>query len=242
MIPAEAIISKQSYTPKALHCYKYWYYCVHCYLFLTLVWIIYEWMAITWGYSLHQSTGAIHLRSMIISAFEVPSFYLLAFQAERVLSVCPSVYLSVKLYFVCTITRHKFMVGSPNLYQTFILVYSQSVLKMRVIYFDLQGHMAVLTLISKNQNVALVTDLGCPRDITHPKRVLVWQTLILCLSVLLLDSCMSECPSQNDWAAEDQDKNLNLTVCPYVDWAFSPPLPDSSWSIVIKKDTSCLPL
>ena len=77
-------------------------------------------------------------------------FYLLAFQAEGVLSlpasvhlsVRPSVFLSVrpKLYLVRTITHHRFGLESPNLHQTCILEYSQLVLKTEVIDLDLQGH------------------------------------------------------------------------------------------------------
>ena len=68
-------------------------------------------------------------------------FLPLAFQAEGVLSLPASVRLSVrKLYLVCTITRHKFELESPNVHQTCILGYSQLVLKMEVIDLDLQGH------------------------------------------------------------------------------------------------------
>ena len=62
------------------------------------------------------------------------------------LSVCPSVRLSVHiLYFVRTITRHRFELESPNLHQTCIMRYSQLVLKMGVIDLDLQGHLAIST-------------------------------------------------------------------------------------------------
>ena len=55
--------------------------------------------------------------------------------------VCPSVHPSVrKLYLVRTITRHRFVLESPNLHQTCILGYSRLVLKMEVIDLDLHGH------------------------------------------------------------------------------------------------------
>ena len=73
------------------------------------------------------------------------AFYSLAFHAERVLSlpvsVRPSVRLSVrKLYFVCTITRHRFELESQNLHQACIMGYSRLVLKIGIIEFDLQIH------------------------------------------------------------------------------------------------------
>ena len=54
--------------------------------------------------------------------------------------VCPSVCPSVrKLCLVCTITRHRFGIESPNLHQTCISGYSRRVMKMKVINLDLQG-------------------------------------------------------------------------------------------------------
>ena len=51
-----------------------------------------------------------------------------------VVRVCPSVHPSVrKLYFVHTITRHRFELESPNLHQICILGSSQLVLKTEVI-------------------------------------------------------------------------------------------------------------
>ena len=66
------------------------------------------------------------------------------------LSVCPSVRRSAhKLYLVRTITRHRFKLEAPNLYQTFILGYSQFVVKVEVIDPDRQGHFGYLTQNSR---------------------------------------------------------------------------------------------
>ena len=63
-----------------------------------------------------------------------------------VVCVCPSLRPFVrKLYFVHTITRHRFELESPNLHQICILEYSQLVLKMEVIDLELQGHMTILS-------------------------------------------------------------------------------------------------
>ena len=65
----------------------------------------------------------------------------LAIQAWWILSVPASVCQSVReLSLVCTITSHIFELESPNLHQTCILRYSQLVLQIGVIDFDLQGH------------------------------------------------------------------------------------------------------
>ena len=58
--------------------------------------------------------------------------------------VCPSVHPCVrpsirKLYLVCMITQHRFELESSNLPQIYIMGYSQWVLKMEVIDYDLQG-------------------------------------------------------------------------------------------------------
>ena len=50
-----------------------------------------------------------------------------------------------EIWLVCTITHHWFGLQSPNLHQTYILGYSQLVLKIEVMDFDLQGHFAILT-------------------------------------------------------------------------------------------------
>ena len=57
------------------------------------------------------------------------------------LSVSPSARPSArKLYFVRTITRHRFELESPNLHQSCIMGYSRLVLKIEVIDLDLEGH------------------------------------------------------------------------------------------------------
>ena len=61
------------------------------------------------------------------------------------LSVCPPVRLPVRpsifeLYFVSTITRHRFEVESPNLRQTCFMRYSQLVLKIGVIVRAITRH------------------------------------------------------------------------------------------------------
>ena len=52
-----------------------------------------------------------------------------------------------KIYFVRTITRHKFELESPSLHQTCIMGYSRLVLKMKVIDLDI---LAILTQNSRN--------------------------------------------------------------------------------------------
>ena len=83
----------------------------------------------------------------------------LAYQAEMELvlpvsvrlSICPSV---PKHYLVRTITRHRFQLESPNLYQRCIMGYSQLVLKLGfsrgllnvwIIDLDLQNKLAIWT-------------------------------------------------------------------------------------------------
>ena len=76
--------------------------------------------------------------------------YPLDFQAQGVLSlpasahpsVCPSV---CKLFLVC-MTTHRFELESPHLLQAYFLGYSRLVLKMEVIYLDLQGNCVHLVL------------------------------------------------------------------------------------------------
>ena len=72
-------------------------------------------------------------------------FYPLAFHAERVFSLPVSVHPSVrpsvrKLHLVRTIIRHRCELESLNLHQTCIMGFSRLVLKIAVIYLDLQGH------------------------------------------------------------------------------------------------------
>ena len=72
------------------------------------------------------------------------SFYPLAFQAERVLSLPVPVRLSVhKLYLVCTMTPHRFELESPNLYQIRIVGYSRLVSRIGVINHELQSNLAI---------------------------------------------------------------------------------------------------
>ena len=53
------------------------------------------------------------------------------------LSICPSVR---QLYLICTRTRHRCEMESPNLHQACIMGYSQLLLKMEIIDLDLQGN------------------------------------------------------------------------------------------------------
>ena len=95
------------------------------------------------------------------------TFYPLAFQAERVLSfvsvhwsvclfVCPSI---CNLYIVCMITHHRFELWSLKLHQTCILGDSQLVLKMKVIYLDLQGNFDHFG--SELEEICIVCAINC---------------------------------------------------------------------------------
>ena len=108
-----------------------------------------------------------HLADDIFDRFFVYKLmysYLRLFRPKRycsclLVSVCPSVCLACKLYFVnfTLIARHKFELESPNLHQTCILGYSLLVLKNEVIDFDLKGHFG-------HFDSGLLRNSACPRD------------------------------------------------------------------------------
>ena len=69
-----------------------------------------------------------------------------------------------------------FQMESPNLHQIYILGFSQLVLKMCVVYLDLQDHLVISTQnFKKRRSTSLLyTDLGRPRVfVTRPERALV---------------------------------------------------------------------
>ena len=59
-------------------------------------------------------------------------------------------------WLVCMIIFNRFELESPNLYQICILGFSQLVLKMGVINYDLQGHLAIVLTQDTAINTALV--------------------------------------------------------------------------------------
>ena len=100
------------------------------------------------------------------------SFYPSATSAEGVLSLPPSVRLSVRLsvrrqLLVSAITRRVFKLGLPNLHQMCILGPSRTLLKMVLIDLDLQGHLGVKRpKLAQNGLVRTITlhayELGSP--------------------------------------------------------------------------------
>ena len=73
------------------------------------------------------------------------------------------------------IILYGFQIESPNLRQICILGFSLLVLKMGVIYPDLQGHLAISTQNSRKRRSTslLFTDLDQPGGVSGPKRPLV---------------------------------------------------------------------
>ena len=89
----------------------------------------------------------------------------------------------LQIWLVCMITYNGFELESPNLHQICILGYSQLVLKMEVINFDLQHHLASFRLKKLHSMLLLFTEL---RGATCPKHALVSFCSIFGHSLLFL--------------------------------------------------------